>query len=86
MEPIRLAIVGCGSMGRRHLAGLARCGVQSVDPVAMGDGTTVRRAVALVYALFESTLAGRPETIAEAELSAVDAYQQEIDGYYGLFA
>ena len=52
----------------------------------MVDGTTVRRAVALVYALFESTLAGRPVTIADAELSAVDAYQQEIDGYNGLFA
>ena len=43
-----------------------------------------RRAVALVYALFESQVAGRPVTIAEIEASAIDAYQREIDEYYGL--
>ena len=89
MEPIRLAIVGCGGMGRRHLAGLAetaRCGVHSVDLVAAVDGATARRAVALVQALFESSLAGRPVTIAEVETSAVDAQQREIDAYYGLVA
>jgi hypothetical protein len=42
--------------------------------------------MALVYALFESSLAGRPVTIAEVETSAVDAYQREIDEYYGLLA
>jgi predicted dehydrogenase len=50
------------------------------------DGATARRAVALVYALFESQLAGRPVTIAEVEASAVDAYQREIDEHYGLLA
>jgi predicted dehydrogenase len=48
------------------------------------DGATGRRAVAIVYALFESQLAGRPVTIAEIESSAVDAYQREIDQHYGL--
>ena len=40
MEPVRLAIVGCGGMGRRHLAGLAelrRAGERSVDLVAVCD-------------------------------------------------
>ena len=76
-------------MGRRHLAGLAelaRCGVQSVELLAVADDTTARWAVALVYALFESSLAGRPVTIAKVETSAVDAYQREIDAYYGLLA
>jgi predicted dehydrogenase len=54
VEPIRVVIVGCGGMGRRHL--------------------------------FESSLAGRLVMIAEVETSAVDAYQREIDEYYGLLA
>jgi predicted dehydrogenase len=40
VEPIRLAIVGCGGTGRRHLAGLAElawCGVHVVDLVAVCD-------------------------------------------------
>ena len=48
------------------------------------DGPTGRRAVALVHALFESQVAGRPVTMAEIESSAVDAYQREIDEHYGL--
>jgi predicted dehydrogenase len=48
------------------------------------DGAAALRAVALVYALFESQLAGRPVTIAEIESGAVDAYQREIDRHYGL--
>ena len=40
--------------------------------------------MALVYALFESQLAGRPVTIAEVESGAVDAYQREIDEHLGL--
>jgi len=50
------------------------------------DGAAGLRAVALVYALFESQLAGRPVTIAEVEASAVDAYQREIDEHLGLLA
>ncbi len=42
-------------------------------------GAVGMRAVALVYALFESDHAGRPVTIEEVESSAVDAYQREID-------
>ena len=40
MEPVRLAIVGCGGMGRRHLAGLAelqRAGERSIGLVAACD-------------------------------------------------
>jgi predicted dehydrogenase len=48
------------------------------------DGIAGRRAVALVYALFESDAAGRPVTIAEVESAAVDAYQREIDEHLGL--
>src|SRR5215217_2820562 len=39
-EPVRLAIVGCGGMGRRHLAGLtelARSGERAVELVAVCD-------------------------------------------------
>jgi predicted dehydrogenase len=79
VERVKVAIVGCGGMGRRHLAGLAeltRYGVQSVDLVAVVDGATARQAVVLVYALFESALAGRPVIIAEVE----------IDEHYGWLA
>ena len=72
-------------MGRRHLAGLAelaRCVRGGTRPEV--DGEIGRRDVALVYALFESQLAGRPVTIAEIESSAVDAYQREIDEHLGL--
>jgi predicted dehydrogenase len=48
------------------------------------DGVVGRRAVALVYALFESNALGRPVTIAEVESAAVDAYQREIDEHLGL--
>jgi predicted dehydrogenase len=48
------------------------------------DGLTARRAVALVYALFESQRANRPVTLVEIESSAVDAYQRDIDQHYGL--
>jgi predicted dehydrogenase len=48
------------------------------------DGIAGRRAVALVYALFESQLINRPVTIAEVEAVAVDAYQREIDEHLGL--
>jgi predicted dehydrogenase len=47
------------------------------------DGAVARRAVALVYALFESQLANRPVTIDEVESGAVDAYQREIDEHLG---
>ena len=39
-DPIRLAVVGCGGMGRRHLAGLPElvcCGARAVDLVAVCD-------------------------------------------------
>jgi hypothetical protein len=40
--------------------------------------------VALINALFESQLLGRPVTIAAVESGAVDGYQREIDRHYGL--
>jgi predicted dehydrogenase len=48
------------------------------------NGAVARRAVALVYAVFESARAGRPVTIAEVESNAVDTYQREIDEHLGL--
>ncbi len=48
------------------------------------DGAVAKRAVALVYALFESDRAGRAVTIEEVEHLAVDAYQREIDEYLKL--
>jgi predicted dehydrogenase len=48
------------------------------------DSLVARRAVALVYAVFESEATGRPVTIEEVESSAVDVYQREIDEYLGL--
>lgn len=63
-------------------AELAHCVRTGATPEV--DGITGRHAVAIVYALFESQLAGRPVSIAEIEASAVDAYQRDIDQYYGL--
>ena len=62
-----------------ELAGCIRTGARPEV-----DGAIGRRAVALVYALFESQVAGRPVTIAEVESGAVDAYQREIDEHLGL--
>ena len=86
-EPVRLGIVGCGGMGRRHRAGLAelaRCVRGGTLPEV--DGEMGRRDVVLVYALFESQLARWPVTIAEVESGAVDADQREIDEHLVLVA
>lgn len=48
------------------------------------NGAVAKRDVALVYALFESQVAGRPVTIEEVETSKVDGYQREIDEHLGL--
>jgi predicted dehydrogenase len=61
---------------------LARCIRTGASPEV--DGEMGKRDVALVYALFESQLAGRPVTIAEVGSGAVDAYQREIDEHLGL--
>jgi predicted dehydrogenase len=63
-------------------AELAACIRTGVAPEV--GGAVGKRAVALVYALFESQAAGRPVTLAEVESGAVDAYQREIDEYLGL--
>lgn len=47
-------------------------------------GEIGRRALALVYALFESGKLGRPVTISEVEKGEVDVYQREIDEHLGL--
>ena len=61
---------------------LAACVRTGRQPEVSGE--VGRRAVALVYAIFESQLARRPVTIAEVEAGAVDAYQREIDVHLGL--
>ena len=63
-------------------AELAACIRTGVAPEV--GGAVGKRAVALVYALFESQVAGRPVTLAEVESGAVDAYQREIDEHVGL--
>jgi predicted dehydrogenase len=63
-------------------AELARCVRVGTRPEV--DGEVGRRDVALVYALFEANIAGRPVTIADVEAGAVDAYQREIDQHLGL--
>jgi predicted dehydrogenase len=47
-------------------------------------GAEALRAVALVYALFESQATGGAISVAEVETSEVDAYQREIDEHLGL--
>ncbi len=49
-------------------------------------GEVGKRAVALVYAAFESGLAGRAVTLAEVESGALDLYQRAIDAHHGLVA
>ena len=63
---------------------LARCIRGGLRPEV--DGEVGRRDVALVYALFESQVVGRPVTIGEVESSAVDGYQREIDEHLGLIS
>jgi predicted dehydrogenase len=62
----------------------AECIRTGADPEV--DGHVAKRAIAMVYALFESQIAGRPVTIAEIEDGRLDAYQQEIDDHIGLSA
>lgn len=61
---------------------LAECVRNGTTPEV--DGAVAKRAVALVYAMFESDRAGRAVTIEEVESCAVDAYQREIDEYLKL--
>jgi predicted dehydrogenase len=42
------------------------------------------RDLAIAYAVIESSVAGRPVTVAEVEQGQVSAYQQEIDSHHGL--
>ncbi|MGH7919169.1 MAG: Gfo/Idh/MocA family protein [Candidatus Dormibacteraceae bacterium] len=50
------------------------------------DVETAARALALVYALFESSLAHRSVALAEVLDGSVDAYQRDIDLHLGLLA
>ena len=63
-------------------AELARCVRNGANPEV--DGATGRAAVALINALFESQVLGRPVSLTEIESGAVDGYQREIDAHYGL--
>jgi predicted dehydrogenase len=63
-------------------AEFAACLRNGIQPEV--DGIVGRRAVALVYALFESQFVNRPVTIYEVETGAVDIYQREIDEHLGL--
>ena len=48
------------------------------------DGYLGMTAVAAIYGVFESGIAGRPVTMDEMLSGAVDAYQQDIDAALGL--
>ena len=48
------------------------------------EGAVARRAIAMVYSMFESQIAGRPVTIEEIKSGGLDAYQREIDEHIGL--
>lgn len=48
------------------------------------DGATGLRAMAIVYALFESQVAGRVVTVDEVASGQLDGYQREIDAELGL--
>lgn len=61
---------------------LARCVREGRRPEV--DGSVALRALALVYALFESDRLGRAVTLEEVENGSADAYQREIDERLGL--
>lgn len=63
-------------------AELANCVRIGTQPEVSGE--VGREAVALICALFESQVAGRPVTIADVLAGEVDGYQREIDSHYGL--
>jgi predicted dehydrogenase len=50
------------------------------------DGATGLRAMAIVYAMFESQVAGRPVTVDEVASGELDGYQSELDAALGLAA
>lgn len=67
-EPLRLAIVGCGGMGRRHLAGLAelrRAGRRDVELVAVCDPRLDN--AEFLAAEAETLLGARPQVFGDAE-------------------
>jgi predicted dehydrogenase len=63
-------------------AELAACVRTGATPEV--DGATGRNAVALICALFESQVLGRPVTMTEVLGGEVDGYQREIDAHFGL--
>lgn len=63
-------------------AELAHCVRDGTQPEV--NGQLGREAVALICALFESQVAGRPVAVTEVLSGAVDAYQREIDAHFGL--
>lgn len=61
---------------------LADCIINGRDPEV--DGGTGRRAVALCYAAFESSLQNRPVTLDEIENEEIHTYEDEINRHLGL--
>lgn len=60
----------------------AECILGKRQPEVTGE--VARRDVALVYSIFESSVARRPVSLAAIEGSAIDGYQREIDAKLGL--
>jgi predicted dehydrogenase len=73
VDPVRLAIVGCGGMGRRHLAGLAelaRTGQSNVELVAVCDINTSNAESLADEA--QGLLGTRPRVFADARTMVLD--------------
>ena len=82
-DKIKLGLVGCCGMGTRHLYGLCELARTPFDNVELCALCDIRRENA-VYAIFESSWAGRAVKMSEVESGQVYAYQEEIDAALGI--
>jgi predicted dehydrogenase len=61
---------------------LGRCVLTGAQPEV--DGQVGRRALALCYAAFESSVLNRPVTLDEIEAETVGAYESDVNAYLGI--
>ncbi len=59
---------------------LGECILRGVQPEV--DGQVGRRALALCYAAFESSVLNRPVTLDEVEAQEVGAYEADVNAYW----
>ncbi len=96
LDPVTAALFGGDRLASYHLAfpeadrkllaievyELAACILDGRPPEV--DGLAGRRAMALCYAAFESSLLNRPVTLDEIEAEAVNSYEAEINAQLGI--